>query len=72
MTTAQIFILSSEMTFHGPFGTMELNNKSTMETITFSDLMDTSTTFSENEFEKHTSGLIIGGKQYVRDNLESK
>ena len=51
---------------------MELNNKSTMETITFSDLMDTSTTFSENEFEKHTSGLIIGGKQYVRDNLESK
>ena len=70
MTTAQISILSSEMAFHGSFGTMELNNTSTMETIAFSDLLDTSST--ENEFEKHVSGLIIGGKQYVRDNLESK
>ena len=71
MTTAQISILSSEMAFmvHSHH---ELNNKSTMETIAFSDLLDTSTTFSENEFVKHASGLIIGGKQYVRDNLESK
>ena len=72
MTTAQSSILSSEMVFHGLFGTMELNNKSTMETIAFSDLLDTSTSFSENDFEKHTSGLIIGGKQYVKDNLGSK
>ena len=75
MTTAQISILSSEMAFHGShgsLGTMELNNTSTMETIAFSDLLDTSSTFTENEFEKHVSGLIIGGKQYVRDNLGSK
>ena len=72
MTTAQISILSSEMAFHGSFGSMELNNTSTMETIAFSDLLDTSSTFTENEFEKHASGLIIGGKQYVRDHLESK
>ena len=72
MTTAQVSNLSSEMVFHGPFGTMELNNISTMETIAFSDLLDTSTAFSQNDFEKHASGLIIGGKQYVKDNLGSK
>ena len=59
------------MVFHGPFGTMESSNGSTMEIMALSDVMDTSTTFNDNEFVKRAP-LIIGGKQYVRDHLESK
>ena len=72
MASTSVTILSSEMAFHGSFDTMELNNISTMETIVFSDVLDSSTTFSENGFAKHVSELVIGGKQYVKDHLESK
>ena len=74
MTSTSISILSSEMPIHGSFGTMALNNidLSTMETIAYSDFLDSSTTFNQNGFAKHASELVIGGKQYVRDHLESK